>query len=106
MCRTSRRRTRSIRRSWRFSKKGSPVSSLAVDGPAQLQQRVDRDDHQQRRRVETRRRTWEPDRADRVTEDGADRVAKRIQDTEDDGAEIERRADPTHVSKRKWGEHG
>ena len=58
---------------------------------AQLLQCKDRHDQQQRRRIETWRGTRELDRFDCVTEDRRYRVAERIHDADDDGAEIEER---------------
>lgn len=56
--------------------------------------------------METWRGTRELNSSDRVTEDGRYRVAERIHDAGDDGAEIEERAEPRHFSKRKLRERG
>src|SRR5262249_54806366 len=59
-------------------------------------------------RIETWRRTREPNSADGVTKDGSYRVAERVHDAEGDRAEIEKRPQPTHIPKcesRECGEH-
>jgi len=73
---------------------------------AQLQQRVDRHDQQQRRGIEPWRRTWELDCTHGVTKNGRYRVAEGIHDTGDNSDKIEERADPTRIPKRKSRQRG